>query len=101
MTGPSRPILPPEAEQEILSLLFEGMGIESAEMAAILKKHGVSGDMETLQDSYRKRLGQAGTRAAGVKCWPPAREGMWCWRAVETGSSSRPSAAASRGRSMG
>ena len=34
------------------------MGIESAEMAAILKKHGVSGDMETLQDSYRKRLGQ-------------------------------------------
>ena len=51
-------ILPPEAEQEILSLLFEGMGIESAEMAAILKKHGVSGDMETLQDSYRKRLGQ-------------------------------------------
>ena len=58
MTGPGRPILPPEAEQEILSLLFEGMGIESAEIAAILKKHGVSGDMESLQDSYRKRLGQ-------------------------------------------
>ena len=58
MTGPSRPVLPPEAEQEILSLLFEGMGIESAEIAAILKKHGGSGDMEALQDSYRKRLGQ-------------------------------------------
>lgn len=58
MTSLGRPILPPEAEQEILSLLFEGMGIESAEIAAILKKHGVSGDMEALQDSYRKRLGQ-------------------------------------------
>ena len=55
-TAPPR--LPPEAEQEILSLLFEGMEIESAEIAAILKKHGVSGDMEALQDSYRKRLGQ-------------------------------------------
>lgn len=40
MTGPGRPILPPEAEQEILSLLFEGMGIESAEIAAILKSTG-------------------------------------------------------------
>lgn len=58
MTGTGRPALPPEAEQEILALLFEGMGIESAEIAAILKKHGVSGDMEALQDSYRKRLGQ-------------------------------------------
>ena len=58
MTGTGRPTLPPEAEQEILSLLFEGMEIESAEIAAILKKHGVSGDMEALQDSYRKRLGQ-------------------------------------------
>ena len=58
MTSLGRPILPPEAEQEILSLLFEGMGIESAEIAAILKKHGVAGDLEALQDSYRKRLGQ-------------------------------------------
>ena len=52
------PRLPPEAEQEILEALFEGMEIHSSEIAAILKKHGVSGDMEALQDSYRKRLGQ-------------------------------------------
>ena len=55
-TAPPR--LPPEAEQEILEALFEGMEIHSDEIAAILKKHGVSGDMEALQDSYRKRLGQ-------------------------------------------
>ena len=50
--------LPPEAEQEILEALFEGMEIHSSEIAAILKKHGVCGDVEALQDSYRKRLGQ-------------------------------------------
>ena len=52
------PKLPPEAEQEILEALFEGMEIHSSEIAAILKKHGVCGDVEALQDSYRKRLGQ-------------------------------------------
>lgn len=52
------PKLPPEAEQEILDALFEGMEIHSSEIAAILKKHGVCGDVEVLQDSYRKRLGQ-------------------------------------------
>ena len=55
-TAPPR--LPPEAEQEILEVLFAGMEIHSCEIAAILKKHGVSGDVEALQDSYRKRLGQ-------------------------------------------
>lgn len=55
-TAPPR--LPPEAEQEILDALFEGMEIHSNEIAAILKKHGVCGDAEALQDSYRKRLGQ-------------------------------------------
>ena len=55
-TAPPR--LPPEAEQEILEALFEGMVIHSSEIAAILKKHGVCGDVEALQDSYRKRLGQ-------------------------------------------
>ena len=55
-TPPSK--LPPEAEQEILDALFEGMEIHSCEIAAILKKHGVCGDTEALQDSYRKRLGQ-------------------------------------------
>lgn len=55
-TAPPR--LPPEAEQEILEALFEGMEIHSSEIAAILKKHGVCGDVEALQDGYRKRLGQ-------------------------------------------
>ena len=55
-TAPPR--LPPAAEQEILEALFEGMEIHSSQIAAILKKHGVCGDVEALQDSYRKRLGQ-------------------------------------------
>ena len=38
--------------------LFTNMKISSGEIAAILKKHGVSGDADALQDSYRKRLGQ-------------------------------------------
>lgn len=55
---PGRPLLPPEAEQEILAALSANMRISSEEIATILKKHGVSGDMDALQDSYRKRLGQ-------------------------------------------
>ena len=55
---PGRPALPPEAEQEIMAALGANMRISSGEIAAILKKHGVSGDMDALQDSYRKRLGQ-------------------------------------------
>ena len=55
---PGRPLLPPEAEEEILTALFTNMKISSGEIAAILKKHGVSGDADALQDSYRKRLGQ-------------------------------------------
>ena len=55
---PGRPALPPEAEQEIMAALSANMRISSGEIAAILKKHGVSGDMDALQDSYRKRLGQ-------------------------------------------
>lgn len=51
-TAPPR--LPPEAEQEILEALFEGMEIHSSEIAAILKKHGVCGDVEALQDSYKQ-----------------------------------------------
>lgn len=58
-TGPpGRPILPPEAEDEILNTLFTNMRISSGEIAAILKKHNVSGDTELLQDRYRKQLGQ-------------------------------------------
>ena len=58
-TGPpGRPILPPEAEREIMAAPGANMRISSGEIAAILKKHGVSGDADALQDSYRKRLGQ-------------------------------------------
>ena len=56
--GPPKPLLPPAAEDEIMDVLSANMRISSGEIAAILKKHGVSGDVEALQDSYRKRLGQ-------------------------------------------
>ena len=55
---PGRPVLPPEAEDEILTALFSNMKISSDEIAAILKKHDVSCNSEVLQDRYRKRLGQ-------------------------------------------
>ena len=55
---PGRPALPPEAEAEIMDTLFTNMRISSGEIAAILARHGVSGDVSVLQDSYRKRLGQ-------------------------------------------
>ena len=58
MGPPGRPVLPPEAEREIMAALGANMRISSGEIAAILKKHGVSGDADALQDSYRKRLGQ-------------------------------------------
>ena len=55
---PGKPLLPPEAEAEIMAALFTNMHISSGEIAAILAKHGVSGDADTLQERYRKRLGQ-------------------------------------------
>ncbi len=55
---PGRPVLPLEAEQEIMDTLSANMRISSDEIAAILEKHGVSGDAEALQNAYRKRLGQ-------------------------------------------
>lgn len=55
---PGRPALPPQAEAEILERLFTDTRISSGEIAAILKKYGVRGDECTLQDGYRKRLGQ-------------------------------------------
>lgn len=58
MTKNSKPLLPPEAEAEIMTVLFANMHISSGEIAAILAKHGVSGDADTLQEQYRKRLGQ-------------------------------------------
>ncbi len=55
---PSERRLPLSAEEEILETLFSNMRISSDEIAAILKKHGVSGDVNALQDRYWKRLGQ-------------------------------------------
>ena len=58
MGPPGRPLLPPAAETEIMDRLFTNMKISSEEIAVILARHGVSGDSETLQEQYRKRLGQ-------------------------------------------
>ena len=58
MDSPGRPVLPPQAEAEILDRLYTDAHISSGEIAAILKKHGVCGDESILQDGYRKRLGQ-------------------------------------------
>ena len=55
---PGRPLLPPEAEAEIMARLFANMKISSEEIAVILAKYGVSGDTDALQVRYRKRLGQ-------------------------------------------
>ena len=56
--SPSPPSLPPDAQREILGRLSTETRISSQEIAAILKRHGVRGDMDALQDAYRKRLGQ-------------------------------------------
>lgn len=53
-----KPVLPPQAEAEILDRLFTDMHISSGEIAAILEKYDVCGEVGALQDSYRKRLGQ-------------------------------------------
>ena len=58
MDSPGRPVLPLQAEAEILDRLFTDTRISSGEIAAILKKHGVRGDESVPQDGYRKRLGQ-------------------------------------------
>ena len=58
MGPPGRPVLPPQAEAEILDRLFTDTHISSSEIAAILKKYDVRGDECALQDAYRKRLGQ-------------------------------------------
>ena len=52
------PVLPNEAVDEIMARLGESQRISSDEIVSILKKYNVVGNMETLQDSYRKRLGQ-------------------------------------------
>ena len=58
MDSHSRPVLPPQAEAEILDQLFTDTRISSGEIAAILEKYDVRGDERALQAAYRKRLGQ-------------------------------------------
>ena len=76
-TMPSRTGIPPDAQAEILQKLSAETKITSCEIAEILKKHDVCGDMDALQDAYRKRLGQrllSGIRdeKASGKSSPPA-----------------------------
>ena len=52
------PALPPKAKAEILDVLFANMEISGDEIAAILKKHHVTCDIDVLQDRYRRQLGQ-------------------------------------------
>lgn len=52
------PAIPAEAVCEIMEILSKDTEISSDRIAAILEKHGVSGDEEALQTSYRKRIGQ-------------------------------------------
>lgn len=56
--SPSPPSIPPDAQREILDRLSAETRINSQEIAAILERHGVCGDIDALQDAYRKRLGQ-------------------------------------------
>lgn len=55
---PSRTGIPPDAQTEILQKLSAETKITSGEIAEILKKHDICGDIDALQDAYRKRLGQ-------------------------------------------
>ena len=57
-TMPSRTGIPPDAQTEILQKLSAETKITSCEIAEILKKHDICGDIDALQDAYRKRLGQ-------------------------------------------
>lgn len=58
VTMTSMPALPGKAVDEIMARLGERQRISSDEIVSILKHHNVNGDVEALQDSYRKRLGQ-------------------------------------------
>ena len=57
-TMPSRTGIPPDAQTEILQKLSAETKITSGEIAEISKKHDICGDIDALQDAYRKRLGQ-------------------------------------------
>lgn len=52
------PALPLEAQKEIMDKLFADKHISSDVIVKILKKYEVNGDVEALQDGYRRRVGQ-------------------------------------------
>ena len=52
------PSLPLGAQDEILNKLFNDMHIHSDDIVKILKKYEVEGDVDALQDAYRRRVGQ-------------------------------------------
>ena len=56
--GAPIPSIPLEAQEEILDKLFTDYRISSDEIVRILKKYEVAGDVNALQDSYRRRIGQ-------------------------------------------
>ena len=51
--------IPIEAQQEIYDLLSARLRISADELVAVLRKYGVAGEVDMLQDRYRRRLGQS------------------------------------------
>lgn len=51
--------IPIEARQEIYELLPEQLQVKASDVTAVLKRYGVTGDTERLQERYRRRLAQS------------------------------------------
>ena len=51
--------IPIEARQEIYELLSEQLQVKASDVTAVLKRYGVTGDTECLQERYRRRLAQS------------------------------------------
>ena len=63
-TGPpGRPVLPPQAEAEIMNRLYTNMRISSGEIAAILEKYDVCGD-----ESGKREVLAHGSEYVVVEC---------------------------------
>ena len=54
----SSAFLPLEAQAEILERLFDQMFLDKKDIDEITERHGVCGDIETLQRSYRRQRAQ-------------------------------------------
>ena len=51
--------IPIEAQQEIYELLSARLRISADELVAVLRKYGIAGEVDMLQDRYRRRLAQS------------------------------------------